>query len=589
MREYSKPDSFYERYNENRYGLLIITAIVSFLIHYFLYVRMADMRFDVTAEVPEKYRAQKENNIVNFEHIAEDPFKTLPAPEFGDSSAKPGVGMSSDELSQILEAPVMTFSAPPVSQPVLEAATIKEVKVSEIAPADHVWQPRQEIIKVVDKIVRDDVALMPRREIFAIERIQSAPDYAPAVELSKDIKIPVLKSNISPKPLAGVGTKKDVKPKPVQSVAEEIRKDSAIKPNTALTQFGEKPGEITDFQAVDSRLSISTEISDKTDKYGRKYFKLTLFPRDNASLPVVPKDIVFVQDASRSLAMQRLHFCKAGLINSLAFLKPEDRFNVVSFRDNATFCFPGGWAKPTEANILAATTFIKSLNSEGNTDLFESLKSLLSLPRDPARPLVVVVITDGKATTGITQSSRIIGEFSKLNDNMSLYVLGTHGNANGYLLDMLSFCNRGEQFIVTTGRWDIPQAIERLVANCKDPILGRIGVTTDSASKAEIFPLPSANLYAGKPLVYYGSCDSDTQKIVLQVRGEGGKAKCDIIYDIDLANAIKSNIDLKAEWAKRKMHTLVGAYARDPNRDTLLEMQRLSIETGLPIPYYGEF
>lgn len=589
MREYSKPGSFYERYNDHRYGLLIITAIVSFILHYFLYVRMADMRFDVTAEIPEKYRAQKDNEIVNFEHITEDPFKTLPAPEFGDNKAKPGVGMSSEELSEILEAPLMTFSAPPVSQPVLEAATVKEIKLSEIAPADHVWQPRQEIIKVVDKIVRDDVALLPRRELYAIERIQSAPDYVPSIDVSKDIKIPVAKTKATPSPVAGVGTKTKSPPKPVESVAEEIRKESSIKPDTALTQYGEKPGDITEFQAVDSRLSLSTEVYSSKDNDGRKYFKLTVFPREAAELPIVPKDIVFVQDASRSLAMQRLHFCKAGLINSLKYLHPKDRFNVVSFRDKATFCFQDGWAMPTEANIAKATTFLTSLTSEGNTDLFESLKSLFTLPRDPARPLIVVVITDGKATTGITQSSRIIGEISKLNDNISLYVLGTHGRANGYLLDMLSFCNRGEQIIVTSGRWDIPQAIERLVASCKDPILGRIGITTDSSSKAELFPLPSANLYAGKPLTYYGACDDSTQKIVLQVRGEGGSAKCDIIFNIDLSTALKARTDLKAEWAKRKMHTLVGAYARTPSRELLLEMQRLSIETGLPIPYQGEF
>ena len=161
----------------------------------------------------------------------------------------------------------------------------------------------------------------------------------------------------------------------------------------------------------------------------------------SAQLPIVGKDIVFVQDASRSLARERLHFCKEGLKEALGTVSAADRFNVVSFRDNATFCFGLDWATPTTENFQHAIAFIDSLDSRGDTDLFRSLKSLTALPRDPARPLIAIVITDGKATTGITASTRIIGEFSKLNDDMSLYVLGTHAKANAYLLDMLAPMN----------------------------------------------------------------------------------------------------------------------------------------------------
>ena len=205
-----------------------------------------------------------------------------------------------------------------------------------------------------------------------------------------------------------------------------------------------------------------------------------------------------------------------------------------------------------------------------------------------ARPLIIVLVTDGKATAGLTESSRIIGEFSKLNDNVSVFALGTHGRANNYLLDLLTFCNRGSATIVTSGRWDIPKNIAAVAEGCSQPVLGRVELATSIASHADLYPLPSANLYANRTLEYYGSCPGDVTNLVVQVRGEGGQSKCDIIFQMDLASAPGGGRDIQSQWVTRKMYSLIGEYARNPTpavRDTL---RRFSLETGRPIPYLNQ-
>ena len=184
--------------------------------------------------------------------------------------------------------------------------------------------------------------------------------------------------------------------------------------------------------------------------------------------------------------------------------------------------------------------------------------------------------------------SRIIGEFSKLNDNVSVFALGTHGRANNYLLDMLSFCNRGTANVVTSGRWDIPKSFASIVEGCSKPVLGRVGVTTDIMSHADLYPLPSANLYANRTLEYYGSCPGDVTNLVVQVRGEGGKAKCDIVFQMDLSQAESGGNEIRENWVRRRMYSLIGEYARNPSPAILDAMQRLSLETGMPIPYRNE-
>ncbi|MDD5707560.1 MAG: VWA domain-containing protein, partial [Kiritimatiellae bacterium] len=314
-------------------------------------------------------------------------------------------------------------------------------------------------------------------------------------------------------------------------------------------------------------------------------FRVQVDRRDEAVLPVVPKDIVLVQDSSRSLAEERLYFCRQALREVLATLQPADRFNVVKFNDRPVFCFEG-WQTVDETARARAAEFIANMRSEGETDVFASISALRSLPRDPRRPMIAVVVTDGNSTTGVTASTQIIGEFTKLNPGgFSVFALGTHGNANGYLLDMLTYCNRGASSIVASGRWDIPSAIQSMFMGVARPVLGDVEAVVDLASGADIHPLPAGNLYSDRPLEFYGSCPNATTNLVLQVRGQGGEAKCDVIFNLDLKNAPAGGDALRAKWARRKMHSLIGAYARQPTDALLIEMHRLSREYRLPIPY----
>ena len=226
------------------------------------------------------------------------------------------------------------------------------------------------------------------------------------------------------------------------------------------------------------------------------------------------------------------------------------------------------------------------MRSEGKTDILASVRALQTLPRTPGRPQIAIVITDGRATAGITESTEIIGAFTRMNNGVcSVFTLGTHGRANSYLLDLLSFCNRGASVVVTSGRWDIPKHIEALADSVARPVLGNVNVTTDLASQADLHPLPSANLFADRTLEFYGSTPAGVTNVVVHMRGEGGQARCDVIFRLDLASAPHGDDSIRQGWARRKMHSLIGEYAREPSPALLKEMRALSRQYRLPIPY----
>ncbi len=575
---------YYKEENHPHYGFVAGAIFLSAVLHYALMRHASDIRFDVTADLDHSLRDKREFKPPSrIGSLAEDPLRPVENPFAGDPSAMPALGIQAD-VAELASKPDAALSAPRVSEEALGVAKDVPVTLPAPNPVTEDWQPRQQVFEVVDRLVRDDIAVMPRLEIPAIERVAVAPDYVPPVTLAKN----ALKSDAAPVnsiPLPNPGAAQPpAAAAPLDIATPQTPTPETQTPEATISRFGEKPSDISAFKPVDARLAAKIAVFRPAGETGRSYFRLEIAARDPSVLPVVPKDIVFVQDASRSLAEERLHFCRKALNEAIRLLQRDDRFNVVLFRDDAEFCFQD-WASPTDANIQLASAFIDAIKSRGDTDVFKSMQKILGLPRDPARPLIIVLVTDGKATKGLTESTRIIGEFSKLNDNVSVFALGTHGRANNYLLDVLTFCNRGSADVVTSGRWDIPKRIAAVVEGCSQPVLGRVGITTDLASHSDLHPLPSANLYANRTLEYYGSCPADVTNLVVQVRGEGGKSKCDILFQLDLSRAAAGGNDIQTGWARRKMYSLIGEYARNPRPALLDTMRRLSIETGMPIPY----
>ncbi len=578
---------YYEEDSHHHYGFVIVAVALSVILHCALIERAKNMRFDVTANLDrtlvEKPPVHPPSKV---DTLPEDPQRPVENPFAGDPAATPGAGIQG-EVADLASKPDTALSAPVVSDAALGVAKDVPVELPEPQPVQEGWQPRQQVMAVVDTFVRDEIARMPRIEIPAITRVDAAPDYLPPVTLTDNL----VKSDAAPArpiPLPNPGatpTPAAVTPEEVES--PETPTPEAQTPEATISRFGETPSDISTFKPVDSRLAAQATVFRPEGETGRAYFRLEIAARDLSVLPVVPKDIVFVQDASRSLAEERLYFCRKALNEAIRLLPRNDRFNVALFREDVEFCFDG-WAAPDEANIGKATEFINAMKSKGDTDVFKSMQAILGLPRDSARPLIIVLVTDGKATAGLTESSRIIGEFSKLNDNVSVFALGTHGRANNYLLDLLTFCNRGTANVVTSGRWDIPKNIAAVAEGCSQPVLGRVELATDIASHADLYPLPSANLYANRTLEYYGSCPGDVTNLVLQVRGEGGQSKCDVIFQMDLAAAPGGGDDIRSKWVSRKMYSLIGEYARNPSPAVRDRLRRFSLETGRPIPYLNQ-
>ena len=451
-------------------------------------------------------------------------------------------------------------------------------------PERQVWEPRQEILMIEKDLLPDEVGPLARRTIPSIRRVAQAPDVA----------LPIETTWLDKRGEGGLSPRKPDAPATFD-IAERVVGGWGGRSSLRLDQgsetepsrmFPDKSPETRRVKPIENFLKadVSVYSSFRDRHYG--YFKIEIRRAGAEVLPVLSKDILLVQDCSASMTEQRLFFCRQGLERCLSILDEKDRFNMASFRDSTAMCFPG-WVDGRAEHLDRARAFIRDMTAGGNTDIFASMKELMAVERQPGRPVIVLLFTDGCSTIGLTRSSDIIGEFSKLNDGaISVFSLGTVQTANRYLIDLLSYCNRGDATVVATGRWGIPDAVRDLMKGVSRPVLSDLRFRFSGGRDVEVYPELTSNLYQDRALVLYGRYRRGTKHVVVQAMGRAGDAVCDMVFNIGVDSTARAGSrDIREGWARQKIYGLIGGYARTGQQSLLDEVWETARSYGVEVPH----
>jgi len=319
-----------------------------------------------------------------------------------------------------------------------------------------------------------------------------------------------------------------------------------------------------------------------------KYFRVRISSNPKHPLEVISKDVIYLLDASGSIANDRLKSCRRAISDAIRTLNSNDRFNVVAFRDKFTYLF-NSWREVDAASVERADKWLHNLTAHGRTDVFKTLRSVLAVPRSPDRPLIALVVTDGEPTSGMTQSAEIISAFSELNDGLiSVYMYGVKEEANSYLMDMLTRGNRGEWTRHTGMRWHAASGIPELAARFRDPVLTDVSVTFAAASRVDAYPKRVTHLYAGGPIDIYGVCPASNKEVVFAVRGLNGTQAHEDVFRLTFDPSKTLDASVKTAWAQRRLYALAGEYASHPSEGLLRDLKLFSRHFGVAIPYESE-
>lgn len=275
-----------------------------------------------------------------------------------------------------------------------------------------------------------------------------------------------------------------------------------------------------------------------------EYFRVKITPKTDYLKPV-PKDVVVLIDASGSIGRDRMRSIReAGkrILRSVA--NTGDRFNFVAFRDKFSYAFKS-WQDCTTQSFDAADKWLSSVAPFGRTDVFATIRSVLTLPRDPTRPLIAMVVTDGDANAGVSDTAKIISKFSKLNDGLvSVYMYGVKKSANRELIDVLTRGNRGESFIFEGSAWQAGNSLESLSNLFRDPVLTDLRIVYSSECPAVSYPKLLKNLYRDGSVEFVGRVPRGTKEVAFSLKGLNGKDAYEAFFRLPLDNdKIESVLD----------------------------------------------
>ena len=312
------------------------------------------------------------------------------------------------------------------------------------------------------------------------------------------------------------------------------------------------------------------------------YFLLMLTPNIQVrEQEVIAKDVILVLDKSGSMDGVKFRQAQEALKFVLDHLNPEDRFNIIAF---STGIDQYANRLRSVEEVKEAKRWVDSLSASGSTDIHRALQEALFLA-DQERPAIVIFLTDGLPTEGVTETELIIEKIRQAaNSNVRLFAFGVGYDVDTYLLDTLAGENRGTTTYVTPDQ-AIDEMVSGFYAKVSLPVLTDLDLDFDELVVFDSYPDPLPDLFAGTQLMvlgrYRGSDDVD-----LALEGNVVNDRVTYVYDNLEFRRSGGRDFIPRLWATRKIGDLLNhVRLHGADEETVDQIVRLSIRYGIITPY----
>jgi len=338
---------------------------------------------------------------------------------------------------------------------------------------------------------------------------------------------------------------------------------------------------------LDQLVAVSLTVEPLSD--GGGFFRIALLPRPQAtSLQPWRKDLVFILDVSGSISQAKLNEFIQGVRLALPRMAADDRFEIIAFRHREYRLF-GEFRQPTAENLKAADEFLFKLQRVGSTNIYAALTPLLADGiRAPDRPLLVFLCSDGQVNFGeIVDSRELINTFSNRNrDNASIFCFSAGAYANPFLMDLLSYRNRGESR-QTEGIARSRLALAAMIEQVADVVVADLDYQVSSELANDTFPKRLPHLYRSQPLTIYGRYPAGTREIGLRLVGRDAFGeRQELVWRGDLAKAgTAAPGELATRWAMQRIYHLYSRLTATGDDNLRHDIRAVAREYRLQTPY----
>ncbi len=567
---------------------LLVSVVVSLLIHALLWQVASHMEVPLftPAKAIDRPSQQVTVRSIDLDELVKPPL--LPRTE----SKKRILDQQEERLHKLFEQEKLVDQVKPELKPQLtglgrdllkKVVAIPKKKSNESIGTAPMSSPPPEILSIRARELPPTRAMSERQIIPEIERklltesvVPSITSTSPggtglgqpeAVELGMRLKLPARRPTELP-PLPVV--KRPELPKSITQTKPEL-----ISPEANV---------------LDSLMQVDVAVYwDEQTADG--YVEITIMPNEKADrLVTIPKDVLFLVDSSASIGWEKLREFRNGLDQAFDYLQPEDRFDVVAFREEPRPLFDR--LRPvTPESVEAAREFLKQLKSRGKTDVYAGLAPYIAIERtDESRPYLIFMLSDGLTTTGhkLANNAFIRRVSSENRANASIFSFSAGKEANMFLMNFLSYRNRG----LSVHAEKLDNTVTQLtgyVGGLTDIIVADPRCQVTGEVQEDIYPRQLQHLFRGHPLTVYGRVPKGTETLGIQVIGLNREGKEEeLVVTADLSEAGTAKGELATRWAAQKIYHLIAEWTVRNDAATRQEIERLAKQYSIVVPYLEE-
>jgi Ca-activated chloride channel family protein len=311
-------------------------------------------------------------------------------------------------------------------------------------------------------------------------------------------------------------------------------------------------------------------------------FMAILAPRNEVDESKRPgQDVVFVLDTSGSMAGEKIEQARRALSYGVSMLDPRDRFGIIRFATTVQ-AFRDELAPATPEVRRAATDWIEALTAEGGTDIDAALTTAAGLARADRR-CMVVLLTDGRPTVGVTAAEQLLANVRKANRHQArIFTFGVGYDLDVRLLDLLAEESEGTRDYVAP-REDIEIVTSRFFHKVRHPVLTDARLDL-GPGLSDVYPREIGDLFAGSQVVVFGRYrEAGERTVVLTGTLDGEAVRHEFVARF---GAESGPAWLERLWANRKVAFLLDQIRlHGAHPELVTEVVRLATRHAIVTPY----
>ena len=307
-------------------------------------------------------------------------------------------------------------------------------------------------------------------------------------------------------------------------------------------------------------------------------FMMVFTPGDELTPITQGADWNFVLDISGSM-QGKFSSLVEGVSRSIKKMRPQDRFRIILFNNNARE-LTNGYAEVTPENLQHYLALLSRITPDNGTNLYAGLKQGLD-SIDSDKPTGIILVTDGVANVGNTKKDAFFKLLEKSDVRLFTFIMGN--SANQPLLEPLARHSGGFALNISNSD-DIIGRVLQATEKLSHKAFHDVEVTIDGAKISDLTPHAIGSLYQGQQLIVMGHYwQSGDAKVTLRAKLSGQKTAYSTVVNFEEKSPL--NPELERLWAYAKINDLSERTSDFAGEDHQQAITEIALEYGLVTNY----